>query len=241
MATNFEIPAAIRGVFAYLDATLPPAAIADLGRDIVCMGHDSLTDWRSWPRKAMEIIADEFRLMYPHAPIRKALDAFHLYHKTDMASALVCAYRLHLRARDPHEALNADYSVKWGGILSWKSMEEVQHEAGSGHSLWHRFSSFYREGDRFVGYSLPTVMGTMLVRGDRLVWDVVEMNMCVEKPSLRWLVARDKFQELGGNRAFLAGEFVWPPAGWTNPVTDEQEAEHLGNELRGMVNHAADN
>lgn len=172
-----------------------------------------------------EHIANEFRLMYWGAPIRKALDGFRLYDKTDMAKALTCAYRLHLRGEDPGDALNADYCLPWHGILTWTTKETLRqaHDERPENSQWSQFSQFYRDGDRFVRYSSPTSFGTLLVRGDRLVWEIEEMHMDRSRPSPRFKAEAEKFKALGGNRAFLAGEFDWPPPGWVNPVSDEEE------------------
>jgi hypothetical protein len=56
--------------------------------------------------------------------------------------------------------------------------------------------------------------------------------------SLRFQAEDKKFKELGGNRAFLAGEFDWPPADWINPVTDEEEAASLGKTKSANVRPA---
>ncbi len=147
MASIHEIPDAVRGVFAYLDATLPPEALDEFTQKDTHRGDESFHSWHAWPRKVRDIITDEFRLMYGGAPIRKALDGYRLYHKTDMANALVCAFSLHRKGRDPNEALNADYCLQWGGVLTWRTAEEVK-AAGPDHWLWNRFEGFRREGDR---------------------------------------------------------------------------------------------
>jgi hypothetical protein len=230
MPSQFNLPDAVRGVFAYLDAALPKEVREDLSGGYLYRDDKSFHEWGSTPRKVGELITDEFRLMHWGAPIRKALDAYRLYHKTDMANALTCAYSLHLRGMDPGEALNADYCLEWCGILAWTTLEAVKQAYGSNtdYWLWHQFSPFHREGDRFVKYRTPPSMGTLLVRGDRLVWRVEELHTLPAGVSLRFQAEDKKFKELGGNRAFLAGEFDWPPADWINPVTDEEEAASLG-------------
>jgi hypothetical protein len=46
-------------------------------------------------------------------------------------------------------------------------------------------------------------------------------------PSLRWKTDAEKFEELGGNKGFLNGDFTWPPPDWINPVTDEQQEAYF--------------
>lgn len=237
MPSSLNLPDAVRGVFAYLDTTLSPEMKQDLSCGTLCRNDQSFHDWNATPRKVADLLTDEFRLMHSGAPIRKALDVYRLYHKTDMANALTCAYSLHLRGKDPGEALNADYCLEWCGILKWTTLEAVKQGYGSNndHWLWHQFSPFHREGDRFVKYRTPPSTGTLLVRGDRLVWKVEELQALPAGVSLRFQAEKKKFEELGGSRAFLAGKFDWPPADWINPVTDEEEAASLGKMKRAMV------
>jgi hypothetical protein len=237
MQSQFNLPDAVRGVFAYLDAALSPEMKEDLSSSDLCRDDESFHDWHSTPYKVVQLLTDEFRLMHSSAPIRKALDAYRLYHKTDMADALTRGYSLHLRGKDPNEALNADYCLPWVGILTWRTMEEVRRAYGDNADnwLWHQFSPFRREGDRFVKYRTPPSRGTLLVRGDRLVWRVEELQALPAGVSLRFQAEKMKFKELGGNRAFLAGEFDWPPADWINPVTEEEEAASLGKTKRAIV------
>ena len=96
--------------------------------------------------------------------------------------------------------------------------------ADKDHWLWYQLAPFYRDGDRFIHYSRPSQTGTLMVRGDRLVWQVLTLQKHISTMPLRWKASHDKFLELGGTRAFLAGEFVWPPEGWVNPVKEHEEA-----------------
>jgi len=89
------------------------------------------------------------------------------------------------------------------------------------HQRWAQFSGFHKDGDRLLSYRRPASSGLLLVRGDRLVWEYDEIRYCVVDTSLRWNANYEHFLALGGNRAFLAGEFSWPPPDWINPVTDE--------------------
>lgn len=230
MPSQFNLPDAVRGVFAYLDATLAPEVRDGLKNCELRRESPSFYEWQAAPKIVVDLITDEFRLMHWGAPIRKALDAYRLYHKTDMANALTCAYRLHLRREEPGEALNADYSLNKGNILTWLTMEKLrlEHKERPEGSLWSQFGTFHREGDRFVKYRRPSSSGTLMVRGDRLVWEIEELHCLPAGRSLKHKAEVDKFQELGGHRAFLAGEFDWPPADWINPVTDEEEAASTG-------------
>lgn len=221
-----EIHPAIRGVFGYLEASLPRADLDELSTTDVGIGMASLTSTSSVRGKAALRVVEEFRLMHFASPIRKALDGYKLYHKHDMADALVCAFSLFRQGKNPNDALHADYCLVWGGILSWKTYEEVREVRTSGASIWSDFLPFHREGDRFAHYSLPLETGNMLIRGDRLVWSSIELHIGAQGPSLWWLKAREKFNELGAIRGFLEGKFDWPPSGWNNPVTPEEEAEH---------------
>ena len=78
-----------------------------------------------------------------------------------------------------------------------------------------------------VRYSLPHSIGFMLVRGDRLVWEEETLHMCVVWGNPQWEAAHAEFKRLGGNPAFFAGKFEWPPDGWVNPMTDEATKAEL--------------
>jgi hypothetical protein len=212
-----ELPVSVRGVIAYLDVIL-----ADEVRLSLKEAEDNRTEaaprtlWSDVPEKVRERIKNEFRLMYWGSPLREALARFSLFHHDDMADALMNAYRLHLQGRIPVDALRADYRLKDWGVLNWRSRQEV-YEAYENQWLWSQFVRFCREGDRFVYYSGPLSSGTLLLRGDRLVWAVEELHMTISELPPRWRAMKAKFDSLGGTRGFLAGEFVWPPEGWSPP------------------------
>ena len=121
-----------------------------------------------------------------------------------MADALTAAYFLELRGADPLAAFTADFTLAPNG-------------------------RFYKEGDRLLSYRRPPSGGFLLVRGGRLVWEYEEIRYLPTGISLRWNTDYQHFLALGGNRAFLAGEFSWPAPGWVNPVTEEEEMQHLHN------------
>lgn len=203
-------PVSVLGLFAYLDTIL----IKNLRED---MRADELPDeatrdapWGSLERRVQDRIKSEFRLMHWDSPLRQALDLYRLYHENDMAHALTKAYRLYLRDADPVQALRADYSLKNHGVLCWQSWEDIKDVSSDGW-LTSQFQGLMREGDRFARYSLPSQCGTLLLRGDRLVWSVVETYLNVRAVSPRWQAQHERFLAQGGTRGFLAGEFVWTP------------------------------
>jgi hypothetical protein len=142
-----------------------------------------------------------------------------------MADALTVAYFLLKRGANSIDALTADYCLKPHGLLTWEDIDQVKAELtwDTPRATWGHFQPFYEPGDRLIRYHTPPSRGLLLVRGDRLVWEYEEIHFCVIGRSLRWNADFDHFIALGGNRGFLAGEFIWPPPDWVNPVTDEQE------------------
>jgi hypothetical protein len=226
MPTELDPRGAICGVFHFLDTTLPESEIGILDTDDIGVGIESKNRNQTRSRIA-ERIGNTFRLMHWGSPLRLELDAFRLYHKGDMADAITAAYGLRRRGLDPCAALNADYAINWGGLLSWESEADLltQAKAGTSSVFW-QFQRLHvdKPGDRYVHYSLPTVAGVMLVRGDRLVWEVETLHMTVSGVDRSWNAAHAHFKSLGGPRGFLAGKFDWPPVGWVNPVNDEKAA-----------------
>jgi hypothetical protein len=216
-----------------LDAALSPELLAEFDERDFQKADAGFYAWNSVTGKVREYLMNEFRLMYWGSPLRKALDAFRLYHKTDMASALTCAYNRHRLGKDPLTALREDYSLGFYGILTWTSREEVKARHRDDW-LWNQVQPFFKEGDRLVNYRTPPNSGTLLLRGDRLVWEVDTFHGNISAVAPSWQAAYDQFQALGGNRGFLAGEFVWPPEGWVNPVSDAEDAAALNKELRPL-------
>lgn len=215
--TPDELPVPVRGVIAYLDVVLAEDVRLSLKEDEDNKTEAApLTLWSDVPEKVRKRIKNEFRLMHWGSPLREALARFFLFHHEDMADALMNAYRLHLQGRNPVDALRADYRLKDWGVLNWQSQKAV-YEANKDHWLWSQFVRFFQQGDRFVHYSRPVSSGTLLLRGDRLVWAVEELHMTISEVPPSWKAMKAKFDSLGGTRGFLAGEFVWPPEGWCPP------------------------
>lgn len=216
------------GVFAYLTTTLSPELLE------AARAHDPSAE-RSWlphpcPRiQIAEEITKAFRLQSNDSPLRKGLAAFQLYYREDIADALAVAFLLRLQGKDPIPAFTADYCVPDNGILTWRCLDQLkadrEHSPMSAQS-WNRISPFVQPGDRLAHYQLPASTGLILVRGNRRVWQEESFHYLILGPSLRYETAKRKFDALGGTRAFLAGEFDWPPSDWENPITDAEESAY---------------
>lgn len=209
----------LNGVFAYLDAVLPEAeqveaAAKDHG---VGIGTKECTGFRC---KLAKDIMHTFRTQFWGSPLKPVLAEFNLHNQEDMADALAAAYCRHKAGRDPVEALNADYAINHGGLLSWVDLDKLREDATKTGSeaarVWGQFQGEYRAGDRVVHYSLPALAGYMLVRGDRLVWEVETLHMTIAGANTAHQAAMERFKSLGGYPAFFAGKFTWPPLGGIN-------------------------
>jgi hypothetical protein len=214
MNTPHSLPVTVRGVFGYLDAILSKdvlelLAVVDLDRHGMIAFPHACTATSGVAKR----IEAEFRLTDAESPLRRALAPFKLYHPDDITLALTWAYCLNLRGLEPLDALTADYGASNHGILQWRSVEEVKAIYPDGW-MWNQFAPHFREGDRFVAYSLGFTTGTLLVRGDRLVLEVRENFLNYDSIPTRWHAAVHIFETFGGWRAFLAGKFDWPPENW---------------------------
>jgi len=215
----------ILGVFAYLDS---------VPEDSMPEGWEAAWKYRDQPeRRRKQKLADFinilFRLQSRECPLRPLLAGYRLYFRDDMALALAHAYMLHKDGKDPEEALTADYCPGFEGLLTFCNLDEYWNAKAKSHKarLWRHFSRYYAEGDRFVKYHRPHSIGYLLFRGDRLVWRYEAYHLSPMGPSLRWKTDAEKFEELGGNKGFLNGDFTWPPPDWINPVTDEQQEAYF--------------
>jgi hypothetical protein len=243
----------ILGVFGYLDATLAPelleeAAVYDLETVREHLSSDP------WPHNSVRTVVrktifDSFRLQHWGCPLRKELSRYRLYYRGDMADALTAAYFMLKRGGNPIDALEADYSLKPYGILTWEDIdkykavyrpefdvitgEKIEIEDGDYlESIWQHFSSFHEEGDRLIRYRWPSSSGFLMVRGDRLVWEYETAHMLISAVSLRWKTDYEHFLALGGSCGFIHDDFVWPDPNWVNPVSDEEECRSLGKTTR---------
>lgn len=237
------------GVFAFLDASLPealkkaavrndpgvgrlpemPSKIAFQQSHLSCKAKTPGAEFfmgyviEGYERQSIaKVLAATFRLQWKGCPVRSSLAKYRLYHSDDMADALAAAY-IHLkRGLDPEAALNADYSVPVSSFLRHIDNSEILHN--SQNYFWGHFHPFYEDGDRIVEEVGRGAHYYLLVRGDRLVWKTESVHMIPKGVSLRHRAEVTHFEELGGAKAFLNGEFDWPPPDWINPVSDEEEA-----------------
>lgn len=213
MKDTLTVSKMLAGVFAYLDAILSEnekisAAAQDHG---VGLGTQT---WGGFRSDLADLIFSTFRTQFWGSPLKKVMAEFDLYNQKHMADALAAAYCRHKAGRDPIEALNADYGINYGGLLSWEDEEEFRREAlqpGSTKAkVWSAFYREFKEGDRIVHYSLPTSAGYMLVRGDRLVWEENALHISISGTDEAFDRAHNKFMALGGYKGFFAGKFSWP-------------------------------
>lgn len=204
-----SIPPTVLGVFAYLDQVLPKVMRDRYATEDISIGQGfrgSMThDLRD---RGQSLIKSSFPLKDENAPLCKDLETFRLYHSSDKADALIVAYGLRARGLDPLPALKADYAIRSGGILRWADEKELQEkpESDVGHA-YRSLSRYRRTGDRFVHYSLPTELGLMLVRGDRLVGRAPTLHMSFESTPKGYASNYMAAWEAGGGyKAFFASE-----------------------------------
>lgn len=205
------IPPTVLGVFAYLDQVMP-SVMRDryAGEDISIgqgFGGDMTHDLRE---RGRSLIRRSFPLKDDNAPLCQELETFRLYHSSDKADALIVAYGLKTRGLDPLPALTADYAIRSGGILNWADMDELREDKSeSTQRAYQSLIPHIRSGDRIAHYSLPTQLGLMLVRGDRLVCSVSTLHMSIESaPGDYWSRQVAAWEASGGYKAFFASAAV---------------------------------
>jgi hypothetical protein len=215
------------GVFGYLNAVLGQEDI-EKARDL---NPDTPASW--FPRCIRGLIADQisktFRLQWRECPLNLEMAGYQIYHRDDMADALAVAYSMHLRGEDPVNALRADYAVGKihdFGLLEWGDLTSIKSaDPDSIHGYpWKHLAGFHKDGDRLVEYKRYSSVGFLLVRGDRLVWEVETTRFLRIGTSPKWKARAEEFRRRGGSKGFLRGEFMWPDPDWVNPVSDEEEA-----------------
>ena len=244
------------GVFAFLDASLPEclrkaAVEKNFGIGRLAPIPSQTQSWQhilnskmklpgeqffigyvveGYEREAIaKVLNATFRLQWKGCPLRPYLAKYRLYHRDDMADALASAYLQHKRGGDPEAALLADYALGFRGLLFPCDIEEFKNAPKDGYLafFWNHLRPFYEDGDRIVKYESVPYDGYLLVRGDRLVWEIESIHKSVVGVSLNQRAKVDHFKALGGSKAFLNGEFNWPPPDWVNPVSDEEDLEHI--------------
>jgi hypothetical protein len=234
--TPMTLGNAVLGVFAFLDATLSPDMIAEAAVYVLEDDRENLP-FRSLRQSVRKFLQETFRLQYWACPLTKELEEFRIYHRNDMADALTVAYFLEKRGADPLNALKADYSYYSHALLEWVDIDKLRKKArhNDDSALWWKFNSLHKEGDRLIRYRSRVEHGYALVRGDRLVGEVITAHMEVSRPSPRNAAEVSHFESLGGTRGFLNEDFVWPDPDWVNPVTDEEELAAGGKWQRGLI------
>lgn len=246
----------LSGVFAFLDASLPEslrraAVEKDFGIGRLVPMPSKTETWQhvmnwnlkppgdeffmgyvveSYERAAVaKVLNASFRLQWKGCPLRPFLAKYRLYHRDDMADALAAAYGQHKRGGDPELALSADYAINFEGLFYHKDLDEFRNGAKDGfyYPLWCHLSDFFEDGDRLVKHASGPYDYLLLVRGDRLVWKTEMIRKILVGVSLKRKAEEAHFVALGGCKAFLNGEFTWPPPDWVNPISDEEEAVSL--------------
>jgi hypothetical protein len=211
----------IFGVFSFLDALPEDFFPTDPWMELC----DRYKPDEKKRKKLAKQINRVFRLQWWECPLRPLLAGYGLHFRDDMADALAAAYMLHKSGHDPIAALTADYCPGFMGLLNHCDLDEYRKAKPDSLNarFWAQFAGFYEAGDRLVGYDHSTSSGYLLFRGDRLVWKYEALHYQVIGASLKWTTDADKFIALGNTKGFLNEDFIWPPADWVNPVTDEQE------------------
>lgn len=224
---NADLPAGLRAVFAFLDEALPAEDREAFARTEVNRDHLHDMCWEKstdFARDACRLIKNSFQLMPCTGPLGELLEEHRLYHESDIAPALTWAYSLHKRGKNPLVALTADYSFRWRAVLCWMTPKQIQQAIN-----WHRFGDrqpWPMRDDRWVRYQTTGRMGTVVLRGDRLLCSKCEIKFQPTEEGFRhWHETLEKFDSLGGVEGFLAGKFEWPRFF----ITREEEVEH-GNE-----------
>ena len=234
--TSLEPGNPILGVFAYLDVVLTSEQIAEAASHV-------LEDDRNWLRfrslreTVKNMLKGTFRLQLWNCSLTPACERFKIYHRDDMADALTVAYFLLKRGANPIDALTADYCLIPRGLLTWVDIEKMRAKAQPTDStaMWWNFNSLYKPGDRIAEYRTHSDRGYLLIRGDRLVWEVEAIHMDVLWVSLQFRAEAAHFEGLGGTRVFLNGDFEWPDPNWVNPVSDEEERAANPKKVRGLL------
>lgn len=224
---NTELPTGLRAVFAFLDEALPVSDREAFSKTEINREHLGELCWEDstqFARNACFLIKHSFQLMPCTGPLGELLEEHRLYHESDIAPALTWAYSLHKRGKNPLEALTADYSFRWRAVLCRMSEREIQARINM-----HLFGDRQRRSivsDRWLRYRTTGEMGTVVLRGNRLLCAKWECKMQPTEEGFRhWHETLERFDSLGGVEGFLAGKFDWPRFF----ITREEEVEH-GND-----------
>lgn len=218
MATHMELPPAIRGALAYLDAVATShqkrvATETDQG-----IGHDKEFNGRALRRAMEREVSRAFKLggyVGYVSPLAQELEAYRLYSAKDSADALACAWCLMQRGGNPTAALTADYDFRGCGILHEEDINQLVADAKDKedhHSIWGMIKSYHRKGDRVASYRYGGGCGHVILRGRRAVLDLEGIHWQMSEEGAAEIAKEfAAFEAAGGTKAFLAGTLAWPP------------------------------
>lgn len=209
MPVTSDLPTPLRGVFAFLDTVLPPKTRESFSCTEIHKDQPEFLKHDSFTLETRKHIMDTFQLVNGYSPLCQFLEEFNLYHETDMATALTWAYGLHQRGKDPMEALMADYDFRWRAVLSW--LTDSQRQQAIECRLFGDETLRTIGSDRWARCRTYGRIGTVVLRGDRLVCAKIEAYLTPFSPNESWNKDWKKWQALGGTADFLAGKFEWPP------------------------------
>lgn len=219
------LPTALRAIFAYLDIALPTEtreAFATAEVNLEHLHYMCFDRSKEFAKDTCFLIQYNFQLMRATDSLGSLLKEYRLYHESYSAPALTWAYSLHKRGKNPLEALTADYSFRWEAVLSWMTEKQIQEAIN-----WQLFGDrqeLTMLGDRWLRYQTYGEIGTVVLRGDRLLCTKWECKMTPMAGSTHWREMWEKFEALGGVKAFLDGKFQWPMIYVTREEREEDES-----------------
>ena len=197
------------GTFAYLDQVLSAVMRDRFATEEIGIGPVAwLAKTHDLRDRGRQLLRRSFPLKDDNAPLCQDLEPFRLYHSWDRADALISAYGQWAKGLDPLPALTADYAIRSGGILRWADMDELREDKEeSTQGAYRSLVPHIRIGDRIAHYSLPTSLGLMLVRGDRLVCTVSTLHMSIKSDvGDYWKKQVADWESGGGYKAFFANQ-----------------------------------
>jgi hypothetical protein len=222
---NSALPTGLRAVFAFLDEALPAEAREAFRMTEVNLSHLNHMCWEEetqFARDARFLIRHSFSLHTTCGALGEMLKQYRLYHESYSSRALVWAYSLHMRGKDPLEALTADYDFNMDAVVSWLTKEQEQRAVNA--DLFGEDRRGLRADDRWARCRTSGRIGTMVFRGDRLIRASIECYMNIMGPNRSWHEMKERYDALGGVKAYLAGKFDWPPIYFFDEQTDDVNA-----------------
>lgn len=135
------------------------------------------------------------------------LTRFQLYRDWDRGMALTVCFIVACQGRELIEGLRADYSPE--GI--YYDLAPTQYMPDGLPGFWDRLRLHYREGDRILNHWSPGYRMICLFRGDRIVdeFPVQHESYAPGYRDVHYARCAARYEEQGGVRAYLQGQFVW--------------------------------